>query len=215
MMNQLNGSGRGWSSNTLQTTSVISQAENILYLDEGVEVLEPVKNFGKPLFIYRILDANVIVPVPFADYGSELNNQRYDVVTSPIEGGEFPNYSVEKIAFFRDQNNTLKIRFYPIPTAARVYQIVYATGAIDWTAFEWSDEPAMPEWSHYRCICVALTLMEDCEWKGKTPSENAVYAGRKTQNLQNQWQVIVPEYNAYLRDPNPGPSIDSVGAWYE
>lgn len=214
MMNRLNGSGRGWSPNTLDLTVEADTAEYLLYTDDPTNN-NLVENWGKSLFVYRELDDNVIVPVPRTDYNVELDHQGLDIIAWPGEGGEYPSFSGEKVAFYRDSTGRPMARFYPVPAEERVYKIVYATGAVDWSAFEWSDVPPLPEWSNYRCIMTAIANVRHCEWDNLTPEQNERKRNEYRRDLADEFALQEPEFNAYIRNPQHEPSIAMVGGWWE
>lgn len=211
IMNRLNGSGRGWSPNTIQLTADVDVAEYSLYSDDPTDTVA-LTNFGKALFVYRELDDNAIVSVPFTDYGSELNVQSREFIYTPQSADSEGNVLGEKIAFF---NSPRKARIYPIPEAARVYKIVYATGALDWSVFDWADEPILPEWSHYRCLRAAATLLRQSEWTGFTYDQNKEYRSEVKSDIMAEISEQKEEFEAYLNNPQHEPTISTVGAWYD
>ena len=213
MMNRLNGSGRGWTSNSAQVTVQADTAEYTLYADDPTNST-PLSQYGKTLFAYRELSGNVIVPVPVTDYTNELSNQGYEEVIIPSVANVYPGAAYEKLAFFR-AGGVPKMRVYPVPSDERVYKFIYATGALDWSAFTWSTEMEMPEWSFYKCLAVALFEIERCEWSGMDADANNAYRTRLGRSLETQLKVQEGEFNAYLNNPQHESTIDTIGAWYE
>lgn len=212
MMNRLNGSGRGWSPNTVQLTVEADTGEYSLYSNDPTNTLA-LSGFGKALFVYRELDDNAIVPVPFTDYTSEIANQGRDFVYAPSAAENVTLGMIgEKIAFF---GSPRKARLYPVPEEARVYQIVYATGALDWSTFEWSDVPILPEWSHYRCLLAATKTIKLCEWSGYTPAQNKEYRAEMRADLAAECAIQEDEFRPYINNPQHEPTIGTIGAWYD
>lgn len=214
MMNLLNAANRGWTPNSLALTVEEGTAEYDLYTDDPTNAT-PVTNWGKALYVFRELESNVIIPVPSADYTNEIGHQGYDLVLTPGIAGEYPAYNIEKIAFYREDGVTPKARIYPVPAEEKVYNIIYATGALDWSTFLWSDVPAMPEWSHLRCIAAALSEIRHCEWSGLTPEQNKQQREEYRRDLKDEFSEQKPEFDAYIRNPQHESSIDTVNAWYE
>lgn len=207
MMNRLNGSSKAW---TQESTQIVTVANT------GDYTVTPAgtATFGKALFVYRDLGDNTLLPIPFTDYSSELNNQTHDFFNIPIEAGMFPNYSSVKAAFYRSGGSPM-MRIYPVPEESSViYKIVYATGRLDWTTFDWPDVPAMPEFSNLRTLSVALFLLPYAEWEGYSKSENSQRRSEIRQSLEPQMQMQDIEFAEYIRNPQHEP-ISDVGYWWE
>ena len=215
-MNQLGNSGRGWSvAEPCQLTSIVDQDEYRLYSNDPTNTLA-LAGFGKALFVYRDLGNNTILPVKFTDYVNQLDNQGYDLVGVPVQAGDraMGGASGETLAFFRDADGNPKVRIYPTPEAATEYQIVYATGAVDWDDFEWSTDLHLPEWSHYRCMNVAMDIVDLAEWDGLDADGNRIKQDRRAKNLDRMIGEQREEFEDFIRNPQKGPSIGKVGTWY-
>lgn len=210
-MNKLNGTARGWSPATATFASVAGTAEYSLYSNYPTNTI-PLTGFGKALFIYRELSSTVIVPVDFTDYANELDNQSYAEVIAPTGPTTPPGTFGEKIAFFRNGQYP-KLRIYPVPEEARVYKIVYATGALDWASFAWTDVPLLPEWSQLRCIANALNLLAVSEWDGNKRQENKDYRNELRAVLEPQYKVWMDEFESYIINPQHEPTIGVVDGW--
>lgn len=207
LMNRATGTGNAWTHNSLDVESVIDQAEY-----SAVPDASPV-SFGKALFVYRALDDGLILPIPYTDFRSEFQDQRYqfwiaDPSSAPRE------VSAEKIAFFRD-GNTVKFRLYPIPTEVKTYTIVYASGALDWDQFAWTDEPIFPEYSRLRQLHAALASLAKCQWDGLDFGQNAAYRNELRQDLRAEYAMQDAEFTPFLRNPQHEPSISEVGYYWE
>lgn len=213
MMNRLNGSARGWSPNTVQLTVAADTAEYPLYSNDPTNTLL-LTGFGKALFAYRELDNNQIVEVPFTDYTNELSNQSRDFVYTPLDANDALAMKGEHIAFFRSGANP-KVRVYPVPDEARIYKIVYATGAIDWTTFDWDDVPFLPEWSHYRCLLAAATLIRLCEWSQLSHAQNKEYRAELREDITAESGIQEDEFRPYINNPQHEPTIGMIGAFWE
>src|SRR5688572_12728011 len=77
MLNEANGQQQPWSVNTVSVPSVIDQAEYTITPNAG-------GTWGKAFMAHRVLDNNNILPVPFTDFLTEFNNQRYEFWISTI-----------------------------------------------------------------------------------------------------------------------------------
>lgn len=209
MTNRANGTGKAWTDHSVSVTSVADTAEYALTPAAGA-------TFGRALFVYRDLDNNVLVPVPFTDFTSELNDQRYQFWLAPIEAGEIPvpMATGEKIAFWR-QGGLVRMRIFPIPEAARTYVIRYASGALDWSTFEWTDVPAFPEFSHLRQAIAARAVVARAEWEGYARPENKEYRAEIRGELERTIALEMAEFTPFLRNPQIGPAIAEVGYWWE
>lgn len=222
MYNRLNGTGKSWTEDSVTLISVANQPSYTLGPGEdngtcGVALGSP---FGKALYVYRDLGNNVILPVPFTDQNTELMNQSYDGFQIPLATGlgvgSAPAIGSNKIAFYRTTTGVKKARIYPIPEeSGSSYTIIYATGAIDWTLFQWGDTPILPEWSSYRCLMVAMTLLADCEWDRLTYEQNDRKRTEREKALRGQFDRQDAEYQSFIRNPQNEPSIDTIGAWYD
>lgn len=204
-MNRLGNTRRPWSQGSTTVTSVADTAEYTITPSD----------FGKPLFAYRALESNVLLPVPFTDYTNEVGDQKYDFFIAPNESGLSPTFSGEKVAFFRTAAGVKKMRVYPVPeTAGVVYTIVYASGWQDWSAFAISGVPIMPEWSDFRTIAVALFKLPSAEWEGLTKEENTQKRRELGISLQAQFALQEQEFASFVRNPTHEP-IGEVGYWHE
>jgi hypothetical protein len=211
--NRISNTGKAWTPETTSVTSVVDTAEY---------TLTPT-NFGKALFCYRDLGDNVMLPVPFTDFENELDNQSYDYRLAPWQSaGLTGNIRGEKIAFYRLRTTThdvtaekVKMRIYPIPIeAGLVYRIVYASGPLDWSGFDWRDTPALAEWSGLRTLKVAAFLLAQSEWKGLTRAENSDKRRDLMMVLKPQIEEQNEEFRVFVKNPSGGPSIGTVDAWY-
>ena len=208
MLNRLNGSGRAWTQELTQVTTTANTAEYAV-TPSGTTT------FGKALFVYRELDDGSIMPVAFTDYTNEPHNQTYEFFVEPMQAGEFPYYSGEKVAFFRDAAGSVKMRIFPAPDdSGKVYKIAYASGRVDWSTFDWSDTPAMPEFADWRTLGAALFLLPYAEWEGHSRQENSARRGELRSSLQPQYEIQDSELRRYINNPQHEP-ISDIGAWWE
>jgi hypothetical protein len=205
--NRVNNTGKGWSKNLVTVASVVNQAEYQVVPNSGA-------SFGKALFVYRDLGSNDIMPVPFADFTNELNNQKYEFWLAPWNSGIYPGYSGEKIAFFR-KNADVWLRIYPIPEEVRTYSIVYGSGSLDWETFSLDDVPAMPEYSRLRQVHATLALLRRTEWEGYSMDQNIANRKMYKEDLMLEYQIHDDEFKAFIRNPNGGPEIGQVSFWYD
>lgn len=171
--------------------------------------------FGKPLFVYRELANNQILPVPYADYQHELHNQTYDFRAVPMESGVYTHQTGEKLAFFRLNNGLIKCRVYPVPAEARTYKVSYATGWNDWTDFALSDIPILPEWSNLRCKRAAFALLPYAEWEGYSMDEADAKRRSIGTVLALQIEEEKEEFRRFIRNPQGSEPVDDVGYYWE
>jgi hypothetical protein len=207
MVNQLNNTRRPWTVPQTPTTitSVAGQAEYLIIAAD----------FGKPLFVYRELDNDILLPVPFADYASEIHNQSYEFWIAPLESGLSPVYSGEKVSFYRTPTGSKLMRIYPVPEeSGNEYKVVYASGYQDLIASEKEDETILPEWSDYRCLRAALKLLGKCEWEGLTRAENADKRREMKSDHLLDYSEQKAEFENYISNVQHEPPGE-VGYWYE
>ena len=207
MSNRANAENKGWSVNTANISSVVNQAE--------YDITTTVPAFGKALFGYRNLGNNVILPVPFTDFMSEFNNQKYEFWVAPYDAS-IPSYTIngEKLAFFR-QGSTVKMRIFPIPEEVRIYTIAYAVGSVDWSVFNWTDVPAFPEFARYRQLHAAIATLMACEWEGYSRPEAAAFRQELRNDLQLQFAQQEAEFTPFLRKVQESAVVDDVGYFWE
>lgn len=208
MVNKLGNTRRAWTTASLTVTSVVGQSDYVITPSHTNN------SFGKALFVYRNSGGNIIVPVPFTDYIGNHQAQSFDTVTLPFETKESPLTRGESIAFYRTGGGAIFARIFPAPTDVRSYEIVYATGLLDWTSFDWSDIPLMPEWSDFRTHAVALGLLVKCEWIGYSKAENVEKRGELKESLGIEFGMHLDEFNQYIKNTQHE-GIDFLGAWYE
>jgi hypothetical protein len=206
VLNRTTNTGKGWSKNLVNVSSVVNQAEYQITPNSGA-------SFGKALYAYRDLGSNDILPVTFTDFTSETNNQRYEFWLAPLLSGTFPSYFGEKIAFFRKGANVW-LRIFPIPEEVRTYSIQYASGNLDWQTWNWDDVPEMPEYSRLRQTMAALALIRRTEWEGYSMDQNIANRTAYRNDLLAQYALIDDEFKTAIRNPNGGPNIGEVGYWY-
>jgi hypothetical protein len=207
MLNKLNGTGKSWTENVTTFTTVVNQPDYVMS--------SAVPAFGKALYVYRDLGNNIIVPVPFTDREAELMNQNYDIFSIPVQAGVLPPIGASKISFGRFADGSIKARIYPIPEdATTTYTVIYATGALDWSVFEWTDTPILPEWSCLRCLRVAYNILADAEWSGLTRSENMEERKERDSRIGGQIKDEMGEYELFVKNPQNEASITTIGAWY-
>jgi hypothetical protein len=206
MLQEATGMHQAWSINTVSVSSVVDQAEYTITANSG-------STFGKALFAYREVDDTDIMPVPFTDYLSEFNNQKHEFWIAPYGSGEWPYESGEKLAFYRNLNVS-KMRIFPIPDEVREYQIVYASGVLDWTTFAWSDVPNFPEHASFRQVREALKLIGKCAWSGYDFGQNQAYRREIREDLMFQFGTLKPEWMPFLRNVQHDEVISDVGYWY-
>lgn len=213
MLNKLNGSGKGWAVATTTVTTVDGTAEYTVDPTAG-----SMHGIGKPLFVYRDLGNDDIMPIPLTDFSHELYHQRYEFWWLPWDADASPLYQLEKVAFFRTANTSgtaqLMMRVYPVPEDARTYTITYAAGAIDPSEIAVSDVPIMPEWSNVRTIEAALYLLPYAQWEGLSPADNAARRKEMMASLSSQMADYRDEFQGYLANPQHEPIGDS-GYWWE
>lgn len=211
--NKISNTGKPWTPESTTVTSVVNTAEY---------TITPA-NFGKALFCYRDLGSNVMLPVPFTDWATEIDNQSYDYRMSAwVSAGLTGNVRGEKIAFYRRKQTVANVvvqqarmRIYPIPIeAGLIYSVVYASGPLDWSTFEWTDTPALAEWSGLRTLKVAAFLLAQSEWKGLTRAENSEKRRDLMMTLKPQIDEQTEEFNVFVRNPSGGPNIDTMDSWY-
>lgn len=209
--NKLNRTAKGWTVATTTVTTVANQAE----YEVNPQSKSSQDAFGKALYVYRILENNVLLPIPFTDFTSEINNPGYDFWVAPYQSGLAPPFSGEKVAFFRTERpEKIKMRIYPAPVdAALIYQITYATGWRDWTQFDWSDVPLLQEWSNFRCLATALFELPKAEWDGYSRQENTEKRRELKESLSAQFSMQEDEFNTFIRNPQHEPD-DEIGYWY-
>lgn len=204
IMNRLNSTSKPWTYNTISVNSVIGQR------DYNVAPIGAV-SFGKALFVYRELTGGIL-PIPFTDFAAEFQDQRYQFWVAELSSSSV--LSAEKIAFFR-AGNVAKMRFYPPPVEVDTYKIVFASGALDWDQFEWTDEPVMPEFSRLRQLYAALATIAKSEWEGLSRQENAAYRGELRGDLTRELGMHEEEFRVFIRNPQHEPSISEVGYFWE
>ncbi len=207
MLNRMTGTGKAWSHNIISILGILNQGAYSLAPTNGNPT------FGKALFAYRELGNNVILPIPFTEFTGELTDQRYQFWVADASGIPY-TVSGEKLAFYRE-GNTVKMRIYPIPSEAHLYNIVFASGALDWDAFQWADNPIMPEFSRLRQIYAALATLAKCEWQGKSAQEAAAFRQELRADLTAEYQQQEVEFRAYIRNPQHESNIGEVGYWWE
>lgn len=204
--NRLNMSARAWTQGSTSVTTVADQADYTI----------TAADFGKPLFAYRSLSNNIVLPVPFTDFVNEVYDQNYDFFVVPTEADEMSWENGQKIAFFRQKDGTKKLRIYPTPdTAGDIFYIVYASGWNDWTAFALGDTPIMPEWSDHRTLKVALVLLARAEWDGYVREEASLKRRELREALEFQFAEQEQAFDRYVRSGPQHDPISEVPAWYD
>jgi hypothetical protein len=206
MYNRLSGTAQAWTTKTASITTVVNTAEYAITPQAGA-------TFGRPLYAFRDLGNNVLLPVMFTDYASELNDQDYDIVVAPYGSGVLPTYAGSQLGFFRN-GGSAKVRVYPIPEEVVTYQIVYAAGALDTSSLDWAEVPVLPEWSDFRVTQVALALLARSEWEGLSRADNSMKRKELATSLMGQFAMDEPRFEAFIRNPN-AQSIGDVGYWDE
>lgn len=206
MTTQLNLSGRPWTDNSTTVTSVAGQAEYTLDLPA----------FGKPFVAYRALADNVVAQIPFTDWPGELADQSYDFQVIPTSSGlTMLTDQGEKLAFLRKADGTRKVRIMPIPeVAGRVYTIHYATGRQEWSDFELSDVPVLPELTDYRTTRTALALVARSEWDGLDADGNRRRRDELAKMLAAQAVEQTGLFERFIRSIQTE-TVGHVGYWYE
>jgi hypothetical protein len=207
VMNRLTGTGKPWTRNTGNITTVADQAEYELTPSAGA-------TFGKALFMYRDLGENTILPIPFTEFTGEFTDQRYEFWVAPFRKSN-PVVSGEKVAFYRKDGNSVWLRFYPVPTEVLAYTLFYASGALDWDSLDWSDEPILPEFSRFRQLYAALACVAKCRWDGYAPQDNAAYRRELRADLQAEFLLHEAEFRPFIRHTNHESNISEVGFYYE
>lgn len=205
LMNRMTGTGKAWTHNTLSILSAAGQESYPL-----VPLTGP--SFGKILFVYRDLGEGTILPIPATDFMAELQDQKYQFWVASLTGELV--ISGEKVAAYRNGNNAY-LRIYPTPTEARTYSVVYATGNVDWSTFEWSDVPVLPEFSRYRQLYAALTTLAKCQWEGYDQQMNFNYREELRRDLRAEMALQEAELAPFLRNPQHEPTISEVGYYWE
>jgi hypothetical protein len=209
MLNQLNGTGKGWATQSVTITTVADQAEYTIALAGTVDY-----GFGKPLFVYRALSDGSPMPVPLADFSHEIYNQQHEFWVTPAGESTLPGYTTEKIGFFRTSDGSIKARVYPIPDeAGLIYTIVYAPGEVLWDEHTTAGSVPLPEFSVLRTLQTALFLLPYAKWEGYTEPDNLVYRQQIKESLAEQVRLHTDEYQAYIRNPQHEPFGDS-GYWW-
>lgn len=208
MLNDLGLTGKGWTVSSDTFTTVADQAEYEL----------ATQGLGRVLFAYRDLGNGVLRTVPFTDYQSEIDNQSYEYIVVPATSGAAPEFSGEKLAFFRSgQGGVAMVRVFPVPEggmADLVYTYVFARGALDWSSFTWSDTPILPEWSYYKTTRAAMFLVDRSEWEGFSRADNMDQRKMTGARLLGEFQLEDSKWEAYIRNPQLEPAGDS-GYWWE
>lgn len=210
MLNKISQVGQAWSVNTTSFNTVVNQAEYVISSADSTHQI------GKPLYAYRDLGSNDILPVPFTDYSQELMDQKHEFWNAPFGSAGWPNYNVDKIAFFRTSAGVMKARVYPIPTDVRTFYVTYAAGRRDWSQFAWSDVPILPEWSYFRQLKAAAFLLPDTEWSDILAGD---YRVRRLEigaaiKAEIDLEDLDQGFKDYLRDLMSAPIAD-VGYWDE
>lgn len=207
MLNRLNNTGRPWTIDRAEFTTSAGEAEySILNAGAG--------SFGKALYAYRILDSGQLMPVPFTDYLSEVNNQSYDFRVAPYDSGIGATYAGEKLAFFRTSAGETKVRVYPVPTEAITFYVQCVTGALDATVLTMGDSPVLPEWSDYRTLAVALFELPKAEWEGYSMEQNIARRKELKANLETQLLIQTEQFEQFVRNPQID-QPETIGYWWE
>lgn len=206
---QSNSMNAGWSIKTLEIPSVVDQAEYNLTPTTG-----DYNTVGKVLFAYRELDGSNILPVPFTDFLSEFSNQKYEFWNSPENLANFPYANGEKLGFYRN-NQTVKMRIFPIPAEVKTYTISYAVGVKDWTRFAWTDLISFPEFCDYLWRLAAMDVVRFCEWEGYTRQENRVMRDEMRADISASLQSLSEEWRVFIRHVKEDETISHIGNWYE
>lgn len=203
---KLSNSQRPWNvalSNATVTT-VANQAEYTI----------SAADFGKPIYVYRVLNNNVLLPVPFTDFQHEIPKQQHEIWIAPMDAGLNPPYSAEKCGFYRTSTGLKKFRLYPIPeTAGVVYQIVYYVGFSDPTGFALTDSPILPEFSELRCLQTALFKLPQTEWDGRDENQTQAFRRDLRMALEAQMLMFDKEFTEYISNLHHEP-IGQIDPWY-
>ncbi|HEY8560509.1 MAG TPA: hypothetical protein VIL74_09040 [Pyrinomonadaceae bacterium] len=202
-------------SNTRRPWAIGGAPVSVSTVEGRAEYSITTDGFGKALFVYRELDSNILLPVPFADYLTEIHDQKYEFWTAPVEGGLSPNYRGDKVAFFRTKDGATKMRVYPVPEeSGAVYKIVYALGYRDSSYDAPTDETLLPEFSDFRTIQAALFLLPKAEWDGLNRQEASEKRKELALSLQTQVVRYEAEFERYASNVQAEPPGE-VGYWSE
>jgi hypothetical protein len=207
MLLRANGTGQAWSPTMIDITSEAGTAEYEIEPATGTQ-------FGKALFAYRALPGSVLLPVPVTDFITEFSNQKYEFWIAPAGSGENPSFSGEKLAFFR-VGSAIKMRIFPVPSEIKTYTVCYAYGMQDWTSFEWSDVPPMPEFSHFRQVIAALGALSACEWEGYDLATNAAFRRELNADLKDQYSMFDDQFGPWIRNTQNSPRVSEIGGFWE
>lgn len=211
MLNRLAMAGPAWAVNSTTVTTVADQAEYTITPSGSLY------GFGRPMMVYRDLGDNVYLPVPFTDYQHELSDQGHEFWIAPQGTEDFIGWASSKVAFLRtgDNPSVVKMRVYPTPEeAGTVFTVLYQPGYQDPAQMNVSNSPVMPEWSHLKCLWAAATLLDACEWAGKTDEQNERQAAKTGKTIEIQLRQEEPRFDAFIRNPQNEVVTDS-GYWWE
>jgi len=207
LFNAANNSKRPWTVETTSLTTVANQAEY---------TLSPTNSVGKVRNVHRLAGDNVIMPVPFAEFPTELDNQAYEFVYAPVRANLTYNYTTEKMSFHRTSAGGRIARLYPIPEeAGLIYIITYFVGAMNAADDAWLDEQIMPEFSFLKVGRAARSLLPSAEWVGFNDDQNREKRREiLALTLQPNIETGEDQLQQFLRS-SQHESIDSLGYWYE
>ena len=158
-----------------------------------------------------------MLPIPFTDYEHEIPKQVYDFVAAPPHQNIEPGIgilSAAKIAFYREET-TLFARIFPVPEQAGViYTVDHAIGRREWGEYDWPDGPPFQEYSRFKVIHAALSLLPHCKWEARDEQDSARYRPELRSSLGDEYAIQDEEFTSHLQTIVNEPVSDS-GYWYE
>lgn len=200
--NRLNNTGRSWTTNTVNVTTVSGTNEYLI----------PRPDFGKLIYAYRAQSDNSILPVPFTDYGNETYAPGFDYWIPTARSGE--KVTGQKIAVFRKSGGEAFLRVYPVPSEAKTITLLYSHGAIDLEKVELNQSPVLREFARHRCLQTALFLLPRTEWQGYSRDENKDHRRELKEAMIGEFEMEEREFEQYIKNPSHE-SIGFVGNWYD
>lgn len=223
MLNRLTNTRRAW--NVIDgTLSVVAGTDE--YAITPAQLVAPPGNpssgiagfekFSKPFYVAKRLDATTMIPIPFTDIASEGYNPSYSFMTLPSDLNVMPEYQAIKASFYRNEQNRLMVRLYPVPDEPYTLYILGVQGVNDWTDTDttlWKNV-SLPEHSDYRTVATALFLLPKCEWEGHTRQESSQKKLELKQVLEPQFAMYREEFETFLRNPQHEPIDDTTYWWY-
>ena len=191
MVNETINTGKAWATETIQLNYTPSQSTYDIN----------VNNFGKPLFVTRLVENQFIhrISVPF----DEVNNQNYGAVWNvgwASWAGLFPyDQTPERMSFYREGsvNPICKVTIQPMPQTSCVYEITYLPGYIT-NDNALSSSVQLPEHAELVRLRAATSLLPYARWS-EDEAANMVRRKELAQAFMYQLEPREMAFKRYIR----------------